>query len=138
MFHRVTGTRQMSCIGNSDKKRESLLRSLKRHVQLLRSLEESERVRKACLAYLQSWYGAFERGESIRELDALAAELQGNLERPPLRWKYGWIRPVLGSRTAKWAQSALPQIKTFWLRRWDKIMYLLESGRHPSGVRTCD
>jgi glycosyltransferase involved in cell wall biosynthesis len=138
MFHRVIGTMQMSCIGNSDKKRESLLRSLKRHVQLLRSLEESERVRKACLAYLQAWYGAFERGESIRELDALAAELQGNLEKPPLRWKYAWIRPVLGSRTAKWAQSALPQIKTSWLRRWDKIMYLLESGRHPSGVRTCE
>jgi hypothetical protein len=44
----------------------------------------------------------------------------------------------LGSSTAKWAQSALPQLKTSWLRRWDKIMYLLESGRHPSGVRTCD
>jgi glycosyltransferase involved in cell wall biosynthesis len=139
MFHRVIGTRQMSCIGNSDKKRESLLRSLKRHVQLLRSLEESDRVRRACLAYLQTWYGVFERDEHIGELDAFAAELQGHLERPPLRWKYAWIRPVLGSNTAKWAQAALPEFKTSWLRRWDKIMYLLESGRHPvSRSRTCN
>ena len=126
MFHRILGARQMSYIGNSDKKLESLMRSLERHVRLLRSLEESERVRKACLAYLQTWYGAFERKQHIAQLDALAAELQGHLERPPLRKKYAWIRPVLGSSTAKWAQSALPLIKTSWLRRWDKALFSLE------------
>ena len=138
MFHRIIGTRQMSSIGNSDKKRESLLRSLKRHVQLLRSLEESERVRKACLAYLQTWYGVFERKEHIDELNALAAELQGHLEIPRLRWKYAWIRPLLGSSMANYAQSALPQIKTSWLRRWDKTMCKLTGDYNSQMNRMAD
>ncbi len=36
-----------------------MLVSMKLHIQYLRSLEDSERVRKACLAYLQNWYWAF-------------------------------------------------------------------------------
>lgn len=129
MFHRVIGTSRMSCIGNSDKKRESLLRSMKRHVQYLLSLEESERVRKACLAYLQTWYGNFypERPDLVAELQALAAQLQGRLEVPRLRWKYAWIRPVLGSKAAKWAQMALPELKMSCFRRFDKAIYMLEA-----------
>ncbi|HKF56730.1 MAG TPA: hypothetical protein VKJ45_14835, partial [Blastocatellia bacterium] len=69
---------------------------------------------------------------------------QGHLEIPRLRWKYAWIRPLLGSSMANYAQSALPQIKTSWLRRWDKALYTLEAPRsdrdrgacesHPSGL----
>jgi glycosyltransferase involved in cell wall biosynthesis len=131
MFHRIVGTSQMSWIGNSDKKKESLLRSMKLHLQYLRSLEESERVRKACLAYLQTWYGVFEREEHVARLEGLAAELQGHLERPPLRRKYAWIRALLGWKAAKWAESALPQIKTSWIRGWDKALHRLEAHGEP-------
>jgi glycosyltransferase involved in cell wall biosynthesis len=129
MFHRIIGTSQMSCVGNSDEKRESLLRSMKRHVQYLRSLEESERVRRACLAYLQNWYGVFypERPDLVAELQAMAAELQGRLEPPRFRRKYAWMKPIFGWKAASWAEFTLPQIKTSWLRRWDKAMYSLES-----------
>ena len=129
MFHRIIGTSQMSCVGNSDEKRESLLCSMKRHVQYLRSLEESERVRRACLAYLQNWYGVFypERPDLVAELQAMAAELQGRLEPPRFRRKYAWMKPIFGWKAASWAEFTLPQIKTSWLRRWDKAMYSLES-----------
>jgi hypothetical protein len=131
MFHRIIGTKQMSYVGNSDIKRESLLRSLKRHVQLLRSLEESERVRKACLAYIQTWYEHFypDRPDLAAELQALAAQLHGRLEAPRLHWKYAWMKPVLGWRAAKWAARALPTFKASLLREWDKAMFKLEAGR---------
>jgi glycosyltransferase involved in cell wall biosynthesis len=131
MFHRIIGTRQMSHVGTSDRKRESLLRSLKRHVQLLRSLEESERVRKACLAYMQTWYGHFypDRPDLAAELQALAAQLHGRMGEPRLHWKYAWMKPVLGWKAAKWAERTLPNLKVSVLREWDKTMSKLEARR---------
>ena len=114
----------MSYIGGSDKKKDALLVSMKLHIQYLRSLEESERVRKACLTYLQNWYGNFypERPDIVAELQSVAAQLQGHLEEPRLRWKYAWMKPVFGWKAAKWAQMALPQLKASCIRHCDKAM----------------
>jgi hypothetical protein len=129
MFHRLTGVKQMSYIGKSDKKKESMLRSMKLHVQRLRSLEESERVRKACLAYLQDCYGNFypERPDLVAELQSLAAELGGQLEPPRLGWKYAWMKSLFGSQAARWAQRTLPNFKASLIRQWDKAMFSLEA-----------
>jgi glycosyltransferase involved in cell wall biosynthesis len=128
-FYRMTSLARLSHIGASDKKKHAMLLSMKLHVQYLRSLEESERVRKACLTYLQTWLENFypERPDIIAELQALAAQLQGHLEVPRLRWKYAWIRPVFGWKTAKWVQQALPQLRTSCVRHCDKLMYELET-----------
>src|SRR5208337_997342 len=128
IFYRVTSSNRVSYIGNSDKKKDSLLLSMKLHIQYLRSLEDSERVRKACLAYMQNWYQSFypERMDILTELQALAAQLQGHLELPRLRWKYAWMKPIFGWKVAKRAQMVLPQIKASLIRRWDKAMYRLE------------
>jgi glycosyltransferase involved in cell wall biosynthesis len=128
IFYRVTTSNRVSYIGNSDKKKESLLRSMKLHIQYLRSLEDSKRVRKACLIYLQNWYHNFypERSELVTEIQSLAAELGGHLEEPRLRWKYAWMKPVFGWKTAKWAQMALPQFKASCIRHCDKVMYSFE------------
>lgn len=130
IFYRVTGSNRISYIGNSDVKKDSLLRSMRLHIQYLRSLEDSERVRKACVRYLQNWYHNFypERQDLVRELQQMAAELNGRLEEPHIRWKYAWMKPIFGWRTAKSAQSALPQFKASCIRRWDKAMYRLEGG----------
>jgi hypothetical protein len=106
-----------------------MLVSMKLHVRYLRSLEESERVRKACLTYLQNWYEHFypERPDIISELQNLAEQLRGKLEEARLRWKFAWIRPILGWKAAKWAQLALPQLKASIVRRWDKVMCKLET-----------
>jgi hypothetical protein len=80
---------------------------------------------------MQNWYHNFypERPDIVAELQALAAQLHGRLEVPRLRWKYAWMRPIFGWKTAKWAQEALPQLKVSCLRHFDKAVYRLEAGR---------
>ena len=131
VFYRITSSKRVTYIGKSDKKKDSLVLSMKQHIQYLRSLEESERVRKACLTYIQTWYGTFypERPDIVAELQALAAQVEGHLEPPRLRWKYAWMRPVFGWKAAKWAQTRFPEVKSSLIRHWHKAMYRLEAGR---------
>jgi hypothetical protein len=113
---------------------------MKLHVGYLRSLEESERVRRACLSYLQNWYDHFypERADLVAELQELAAQLNGRLEEPRLRWKYAWMRPLFGWKAAKWAQTTLPQLKASCIRHIDKAMYRLGTGREDTAItRSC-
>jgi glycosyltransferase involved in cell wall biosynthesis len=133
VFYRITQSSRVSHIGASDTKKDAMLNSLKLHVQYLRSLEDSVRVRKACLAYLQTWYDNCypERPDIVAELQGLAAELQGHLEEPCLRWKYAWMKPVFGWKAAKWAQVALPQLKASCIRHCDKAMYRLLGADRP-------
>jgi glycosyltransferase involved in cell wall biosynthesis len=132
VFYRITpASSRVSYIGASNKKKNAMLLSMKLHVQYLRSLEESERVRKACLTYMQNWLDQFypERPDIVAELQTAAAQLGGRLETPRLRWKYAWMEPILGFRAAKQAQMVLPQLKASLVRRWDKTMYRLETGK---------
>jgi hypothetical protein len=117
---------RVSHVGVSDRKKDALLISMKLHVQYLRSLEDSERVQRACLAYLQHHYINFypERPDLMAELQGIAAGLGGSLDRPNLGWKYSWIRPV---EAAKWAHVTLPELKASVLRGWDKAMFLIAS-----------
>jgi len=129
IYYRAIGTNRLSYIGTSDRKKDSLLRSMKLHIQYLRSLEESERVRKACLIYLQNWYHAFypDRPDIVAELQDLAAELQGHLEVPRFGWEYGWLESAFGWKAAATAQKLLPALKDSLMRRWDKAMYKLDT-----------
>jgi glycosyltransferase involved in cell wall biosynthesis len=129
VFYRITPSNRWSFVGTSDKKKEALLLSMKLHVQYLRSLEESDRVRIACLTYMQTWYYNFypDRPDLMAELQELAAQLHGHLEVPRLRWKYAWMKPIFGLKIAKRAQMMLPQLKASMLRSWDKAMYRLET-----------
>jgi glycosyltransferase involved in cell wall biosynthesis len=130
VFYRVNIPKRLSHIGCSDQKKNSLFLSMKLHLQYLRSLENSERVRKACLAYMQTWYPTFypERRDIVAALQSLAAQLEGHLEEPRLSWKYSWMKPFFGWKVAKWAEMALPQLKGLCVRNWDKAMYRLEFG----------
>jgi glycosyltransferase involved in cell wall biosynthesis len=128
VYYRTNTTKSVSYIGGSNAKKESLLRSMKLHIQYLHSLEQSERVRKACLTYLQNWYFAFspERADLAVEIESMAVALGGELDGPHLRRKFAWMRPVFGIEMAKWAQMALPQVKSQIIRRYDKAMLGLE------------
>jgi glycosyltransferase involved in cell wall biosynthesis len=129
VYYRVTPSGRLSHIGASDRKKDAMLVSMKLHVHYLRSLEESERTRKASLTYLQNWYENFypERPDIVTELQGLAAQLHGTLEEPQLRWKFAWMKPLFGWKVAKWAQLALPELKASVLRRWDEAMHRFES-----------
>ena len=80
VFYRVSPSHRLSHIGTSDKKKDAMVTSMKLHIQYLRSLEESERVRKACITYLQNWYHHFypERPDIVAELQSVAGQLEGH------------------------------------------------------------
>lgn len=131
VFYRIASSNRLSRIGMSNRKKDAMLVSMKLHIQYLRSLEESERVRKACLTYMQTWLDCFypERPDIVAELQDQASQLHGFLEAPRLRWKYAWMKPLFGWKAAKWAQIVLPQLKANLMRGWDKAMFSLESDR---------
>lgn len=133
IFYRSSGSSQMSVLGNSDKKKNSLLRSIKLHIQYLCSLENSERVRRACLTFLQTKCIDFhpERPDLVAELQTLAAQFCGRVEPPRLSWKYAWMAPISGWKAAKAASFALPGLKASVLRSWDKAMFDWEARKAP-------
>jgi glycosyltransferase involved in cell wall biosynthesis len=128
VYYRISTSARLSHIGQSDKKKDAQLLSMKLHVKYIRSLEDSDRVRAACITYLETWLMNFypERPDIVQQLQELAVTLGGRLEMPRLRWKYAWIKALFGWRLAKNAQMVLPQIKASILRSWDKALYQLE------------
>jgi glycosyltransferase involved in cell wall biosynthesis len=123
VFYRITQSSRLSYIGGSNAKKEAMVVSMKLHIQYIRSLEDSDRVRRACLNYLQTWYHNFypERSDLVAELQSIAVQLGGRLEEPPLPWKYRWIKPIFGWKGARSAQNNLSQLKTSLMRVWDYI-----------------
>jgi glycosyltransferase involved in cell wall biosynthesis len=121
----IVGT--LSQIGRSKEKLEAHWKSMRLHVLYLRRLEESERVRHACLAYLQSSFIYFypELPSIVEEIEILAAELGGRLPPPQLSWKYSWIRDIFGWEPAKHAWLFGPQMKCWFLTSWDKALFRL-------------
>jgi glycosyltransferase involved in cell wall biosynthesis len=136
VYYRMSGPQRISRIGKSAKKRESLLLSLRLQIQYLRSLEESERVREACLTFLQNWYPEFypDWPALVAEIDALAADLGGTVQSPPASAKYVWIGRVLGRATADWARGNVPEFKSSLKRQWDKTLFKMSSGDVVGGV----
>jgi len=104
---------------------------MKLHIQYLRSLEDSERVRKVCVAYIQNWYAAFypERADIVAELEAMAQQLGGCLKPPSFDWKYAWMERVVGPKATRSVQRFVGESKASCVRRIDKVMYEFESRR---------
>jgi len=59
VYYRVSGPNSLSYIGRSERKMEAQFISMELHIGYLRSLENSERVRAACVTYLQNWLPNF-------------------------------------------------------------------------------
>jgi glycosyltransferase involved in cell wall biosynthesis len=55
VYYRSSGSSSLSYVGHSNRKLEAQWISMQLHIGYLRSLEESDRVRAACLRYLQNW-----------------------------------------------------------------------------------
>jgi glycosyltransferase involved in cell wall biosynthesis len=130
VFYRVSGWGSLSNVGRSNKKLESQFLSIQMHLRHIRALEDSQRVRKACLAYLQRWLICFypERPDIVSRLRELASTLGGGLQTPRLSWKYDWIQRTLGWKAAKRAERAYNELKFSVVGSWDKVMCSLEAG----------
>jgi glycosyltransferase involved in cell wall biosynthesis len=113
VYYRSVATSRLSFVGNSDRKMDAMLLSMKLHIQNLQSLEDSPRTRNASLRYINNWAQIFSptRVDIMVELGAMARSLGGELQTPKLRWKYAWLEPIIGRQLAWQAQVALPHIK---------------------------
>ena len=127
VFYRAPTRNSTSYIGNSEKKVGTFLCTTKLQMKYIRSLEESERVRKACLAYLQHRYDFFypERPNLLAELQCLASQFQGQLEEPRFAGKYALVKSVLGFKAARRAYGAVYELKRECFRSFDRAMYSL-------------
>jgi glycosyltransferase involved in cell wall biosynthesis len=128
VYYRIVPTSRLSYIGRSNKKMEAQFLGMKLQIGHLRAREDSDRVRAACVTYLQTWLRDFypNRPDLVQEAHQLAANLGGRLSLPKASWKYAWIERLFGFGVAKYAQLYYNRVKSSALRAWDKMMYSLE------------
>jgi glycosyltransferase involved in cell wall biosynthesis len=128
VYYRTSGTSSLSYIGHSDKKMVAQWRSMELHIRYIRSLEDSQRVRDACVTYLQNWLFFFypHRPDLVQQAEAMAASLGGKLHAPALSWKYSWIAALFGREQARRAQVILPRLKWSLVRRLEKTLFQIE------------
>lgn len=131
VFYRRSGFGSLSSKDASYKKLTSQFLSMRLQVDNLRSLEDSERVRAACLNYLQIRFLRFypEHIAFVNELQRLAASLGGQLEVPRLPRKYLWIQKLVGWRMVKRIRRRYNQWKWAILGSWDKTLSCLDKIR---------
>ena len=136
VFYRCTGSGSTgSYIGRSNRKIESQFLSMQLEMDHLRSCDDGNRTRAACVNYLQTWLPVFypERVDIVKQLEQLALTLGAQLQTPRSSWKYVWIEKLLGVAAAKRTQLSYNQAKSFSLRAWDRIMYSFQrNGSLPS------
>jgi glycosyltransferase involved in cell wall biosynthesis len=128
VFYRISGFSSLSNWDHSLKKLESQLLSMQSHVAYVRSLENSERARAACLNYLQIRFIHFypEQIALVEQLQQLAATLGGRLDIPQLPWKYSLMRSILGWTVTKRFRHCYNLSKSFIMRSFDKALFSLE------------
>jgi glycosyltransferase involved in cell wall biosynthesis len=124
VLYRMSGCQGLSYVGHSQAKMEAQFLSMRLNIQYLRSLEDSARVRQACIQYLQRWQIAFypEKPDLVAQAARLARDLGGEIREPRFSWKYAWLAATCGPRVAKRARITMPRIRWSLFARWDKLM----------------
>ena len=140
-YYRAAGFKSISHIGGSNKKLESLLISIKLHIQYLRSLEDSERTRAACVRFISTWLPDFyPRPDIAQQLRDLCVELGGEAKVRPLSWKYSWLGKLFGWNVGRRAELMLQRLNATRIIAWDKAMHYLQNrigpGRRASQTNT--
>jgi len=124
VFYRASGGASLHYIGRSNRKMEAHFHSMRLHIDYIRSLEDSDRVRAACVNYLQTWLMDFypERPDIVKRAEDLAAELGGRLQVPRFSWKYAWLGTIGGPALAKRAQQFATNAKWSTVRSLDRML----------------
>ncbi len=128
--------RGLSHIGQSGPKLESHWRSMQLHIGYLRSLEESERVRAACLRYLQTSliYFCPRKPAILKQAEQMARDLGGRLAPPRLSWKYSWMKAAFGWHMAKSGQQALLKFRWFLGKSLDHALFRIDKRRQKVSI----
>ena len=138
VFYRITHSGRWSYIGQSKRKLEAHLLSRELQIGYLQAHEDSERVRAACLTYLQTSFFNFypEHTALVERSQKLAAALGGRLRVPKLPWKYLWIQKLFGLPAAKRTRRLWNRCKSSILRSLDKILSLKDRQQVSAGEVT--
>jgi hypothetical protein len=129
VYYRACGTSSLSYVGSSDKKIESLFLSMKLHMQYLRSLEDSERTRAACISYIRTWLPeiCLYRMDIAQQLQQLCIELGGEAKAPRLPRKYRWLERTVGWHMGRKAELTLQATRANLNVALDKAMQRWEN-----------
>jgi glycosyltransferase involved in cell wall biosynthesis len=129
IFYRASGWGSLSTMDESEKKLISKFLSMELHVAYLRSLEESDRVRTACLKYLQRRFLRFypQHVALVQQLQRMAASLGGRLEIPQFPRKYSWIQKLFGWTAARTTRRYYNRMKSAVARSYDAMLRCVES-----------
>jgi len=121
----------LSYIGQSEQRIDAHWLSMKLHMGYLRSLEDSDRTKAACLRYLQTSLIYFypERPAIVKQAQQMATDLGGTLGSPNLSWKYSWMKTIFGWHRAKWGQQLLLKLRWSVTKWWDKLLFRISSRR---------
>ena len=141
VYYRGFRSSSLAYVGKSDRKREALWLSMQLHIGYIRSLEDTPRIREACLTYLQRNLVNFypERADIVKQAEQLAAELGGQLRPPHLSWKYSWIKSAFGWTAAKNVSLEMRKIRWSLENSLDRALCDLEKltgSAHDSGHAT--
>lgn len=135
VYYRAFQFNSLSYVGRFPDKIEAHWLSMQLHIQYLRSLEDSPRVNRACLAFLRDSLIYFypERRHIVQRAQQMAAEFGYELDAPELPWKYSWIASLLGWQLVKPTQQVLRKIRWTAARHLDKALFMMES-RNPGEI----
>jgi glycosyltransferase involved in cell wall biosynthesis len=130
VLYRMAGPNSLSYMGRSNRKMDALFSSLELHMHYLRALEDSERVRAACVTCLQRLLIEFypHRPDIVEKATRLAIELGGELRPPTLSWKYAWLQAAFGWNVATRVRASMQELRWSVVRSWDKMLFAIERG----------
>jgi glycosyltransferase involved in cell wall biosynthesis len=123
-YYRRTSPKSVS--GNlSEKAKESEFLSKTLCINYLRSLEESESTRKACLLFLQNGfdYHHMKQVSIVQRARSLAKELGGELASLAPKSRLRFARAVLGKSLAEKTRRLAWVLKVLIKANWDKLLY---------------
>lgn len=126
--YREAGASRLSYIGQSDKKMVAQWLSMVLHIRYIRSLEDSQRVREACIKYLHYWVPFFypNRPDLMKQAEEMAESLGGRLQLPSLSWKASLFSALFGWRQTKRAHDLVVRIRWSLIRCWDRALFEVE------------
>lgn len=127
VFYRVVGRDRLSYVGRSTTKMEALLFGLELYFRNLRAVDDSQRVRQACVRYLQSMMNEMcPESDAVKSMAArIAAYCGGDLDEPTLPAKYALVQALLGPSKAKRIQLTYNHLKSSAFRSWDEALFRL-------------
>jgi glycosyltransferase involved in cell wall biosynthesis len=140
VFYRASGCGTLSYVGHFDNKIRSHFLGMQLQIDCLRSMQDSERVRAACVKHLQTCFIYFypEQVALVKQLEQLTETLGGRLEIPKLPWKYSWMQKVFGWTAAKRARQCYNRWKSCIMQSWDKVLFRLERHNVATNTGNCD